>query len=256
MPAKKMYGWRPDLPDHRDFVYGAPLTHAQLPPSVDLRGGCPPVYDQGELGSCTANALSAAFDFDLKKQTGKGFLTPSRLFIYFNERFIEHTVSDDAGAMIRDGVKTLRKQGVCAESLWPYDDANPGPFQQKPPSACFKAGLEHQLVVYRRVPRVLRTMKGCLADGYPFVFGFTVYESFESPDVAKTGTVQMPKPSESALGGHAVVAVGYDDESQRFMVRNSWGVDWGLKGYFTMPYGYLLDGDLADDFWTLRSVEA
>jgi len=95
----------------------------------------------------------------------------------------------------------------------------------------------------------------CLAEGYPFVFGFTVYESFESPAVAKTGVLDMPKPQEKTLGGHAVMAVGYDDKAKRFLVRNSWGSDWGLKGYFTIPYDYLDSRNLADDFWTIRAME-
>jgi C1A family cysteine protease len=97
-------------------------------------------------------------------------------------------------------------------------------------------------------------MKGCLASGYPFVFGFTVYESFESQEVAKTGKAPMPKPGEQVLGGHAVVAVGYDDGQQCFIVRNSWGLKWGMKGYFTLPYGYLTDLNLSNDFWSIRLV--
>jgi C1A family cysteine protease len=98
-------------------------------------------------------------------------------------------------------------------------------------------------------------MKGCLASGYPFVFGFSVYESFESQEVKQTGRVPMPSPNEQLLGGHAVLAVGYDDSQRRFIVRNSWGKDWGMQGYFTIPYAYLLDDNLADDFWTIRQVE-
>ena len=97
-------------------------------------------------------------------------------------------------------------------------------------------------------------MKGCLAQGYPFVLGFSVYESFESPQVVRTGIAQMPAAGEQLLGGHAVLAVGYDDSAQRFVVRNSWGAGWGMKGYFTLPYAYLLDGNLSDDFWTVRQV--
>jgi len=101
---------------------------------------------------------------------------------------------------------------------------------------------------------VLNQMKGCLASGYPFVFGFTVYESFESQHVVTTGVVSMPAAGEKVLGGHAVVAVGYDDTTQRFIVRNSWGPGWGKGGYFTMPYAYLTDSNLSDDFWTVRLV--
>lgn len=245
------YGWKPDLPDHRDYLYSAPVTALKaLPAKVDLRKGCPPVYNQGQLGSCTANSIGAAFEFDQMKEGLKDFM-PSRLFIYYNERDIEGTVNQDSGAMIRDGVKSVNKLGVCPENTWAYDINK---FTQKPPQACYTEAVTHTATQYSRVPRVLNQMKGCLADGYPFVFGFTVYESFESKQVAQTGVVPMPGSGEEVLGGHAVLAVGYDEASHRFIVRNSWGTDWGIKGYFTMPYTYLLDANLSDDFWTIRLV--
>ncbi len=113
----------------------------------------------------------------------------------------------------------------------------------------------HKAVLYKRVTQIANQMKGCLASGYPFVFGFSVYESFMSPAVAKSGHALMPKPNERIEGGHAVLAVGYDDANQWFIVRNSWGTGWGIKGYFTLPYAYLLDQNLADDFWMIRVVK-
>ena len=124
-------------------------------------------------------------------------------------------------------------------------------FSVKPGAACYRAAQQHDITVYERL-ETLSDMKACLADGFPFVFGFTVYESFESPAVAKTGRVPMPSSDERVLGGHAVVAVGYNDADQRFIVRNSWGTSWGLKGYFLMPYAYLANRDLSDDLWTIR----
>ena len=175
----------------------------------------------------------------------------SRLFIYYNERVIEHTVQEDSGAMIRDGIKTLVKQGVCSERSWPYVIAK---FAKKPGAACYKEARDHQVTVYARL-ETADEMRACLADGFPFVFGFSVYESFESATVARTGVAPMPRRNEKLLGGHAVLAVGYDDARKRFLVRNSWGTGWGMKGYFTLPYDYLGDRNLCDDFWTIRRQE-
>jgi C1A family cysteine protease len=136
--------------------------------------------------------------------------------------------------------------------MWPY---NVQKFAQKPPANAYKDALSHQALSYQRVTPTLQQMKGCLASGYPFVFGFTAYESFESEAVAKTGKLNMPKKNEQVVGGHAVMAVGYDNKSSRFIIRNSWGSQWGINGYFTMPYDYLLNGNLSDDFWTIRIVE-
>jgi C1A family cysteine protease len=245
------FGWIPDLPDMRDHLFAAPqAVLAKLPAKVDLRAHCPVVYDQGQLGSCTGNAIAAAVQFDRMKQGATPDFVPSRLFIYYNERVMEHTTPQDAGAQIRDGIKSIAKVGVCPEATdWPYDIAK---FAMKPPNQAFSDALQHTAVSYTRLINTLPQMKGCLAAGYPFVFGFSVYESFESPAVAKKGKVPMPKPGERQLGGHAVMAVGYDDAQKRFIVRNSWGPNWGMAGYFTMPYAYLTDSNLADDFWTVR----
>jgi C1A family cysteine protease len=249
----KRFGWIPDLPDQRDIPYLAPRAILRkLPAKIDLRPNCPPVYNQGELGSCTANAIGAAFEFELIRQKPVKDFMPSRLFIYYNERVIEHTVDSDSGAQIRDGMKSVNKQGVCPESFWSYEIEK---FNVRPANSCYMEALNHQTLSYHRVPQTLNQMKGCLLEGYPFVFGFTVYESFESPAVAKTGKLNMPKKDESVVGGHAVVAVGYNDTSKRFIVRNSWGPGWGMKGYFTIPYDYLLDDNLANDLWTIRMVE-
>jgi C1A family cysteine protease len=241
-----------DLPDDRDHLYAAPLLSFKrgLPQSVDLRPNCPPVYDQGQLGSCTANGIGAAIEFDQRKQ-GNNEFTPSRLFIYYNERVIEGTVSQDSGAQIRDGVKSVAKLGAPPETDWPYDITK---FADQPPPTAYSDALQDVVTSYSRVTHNLTNMKGCLAAGYPFVFGFTVYESFESSTVAQTGIVPMPSPGEQVLGGHCVLAVGYDDTQRRFICRNSWGPNWGLAGYFTMPYEYLINPNLSSDFWTLRSV--
>jgi C1A family cysteine protease len=253
-------GWLPDIPDQRDILFDAKVVLAQLaaplPDKIDLRSSCPAVYNQGQLGSCTANALAAAFDFDRHKE-GQPFMTPSRLFIYWNEREIEGTVSSDAGARIRDGVKVLRKIGTPPETDWPYDITQ---FTVKPDAEAFNDAHKNESLKYQRILSATsdptHDMLVCLASGYPFVSGITVYESFESPQANKTGVIPMPNSNESVLGGHAILVVGFEKSDQRFICRNSWGSDWGDHGYFYLPFAYLTNPGLASDMWVIQSVEA
>ncbi len=259
------FGWRPDQPDHRDFVYSAPgrLLRSQ-PVRVDLRSKCPPVYDQLRLGSCTANAIAGAVQFGRRKARQGPDFVPSRLFIYFNERTIEHSVQFDAGAALRDGIKSVAKQGVCPEAMWPYDDTHGAregdpfpagaPAATKPPTSAYGEAAKHQVVSYERLVQSVTQLKGCLASGYPFVFGFTVYANFFATPTQQA--LVTPMPAGGVQGGHAVMAVGYDDATGSFTCRNSWGVGQGDKGYFFMPYAYVTDPGLAADFWTIRTVES
>lgn len=250
-------GWLPDLPDARDIMYAAPLkVMKKLAPRINLLSGCPGVYNQGGLGSCTANALGTAFEFGRKKQKKTTFM-PSRLFLYYNERVIINTVFSDSGAFLRDGIKCLQKQGICPEKEWTYsDDSSAGAkFTKKPPASCYTNAKKFQIKSYQRLSNNLNVLKGCLSEGYPFVYGFTVYESFMNK-VKSNGMMPMPNFStESVVGGHAVIAVGYDDSKQCMLVRNSWGGSWGNKGNFWMPYAYISNPNLCDDFWTIRMVE-
>jgi C1A family cysteine protease len=246
------YGWIPDLPDVRDLQFAAaPEVVKELPPKVDLRDQCPPVYDQGQLGSCTANAIAAALEFDQMKQHEKEVFVPSRLFIYYCEREVENSVDSDSGAQLRDGIKCVNDIGAPPETDWPYEVSK---FRDKPSETAYADAKMAQALEYKRIQRALDQMKACLAEGYPFVFGFAVYESLEGDEVKKTGVAQMPAQGETLMGGHAVLAVGYDDAEERLIVRNSWSDGWGMKGYFTLPYGYLTERGLASDFWAIRSV--
>jgi C1A family cysteine protease len=241
----RKYGWIPDRPDHRDLLYKIIKPKLTLPQKVDLTLQCSPVENQGQLGSCTANALVGNLEF-LELKENIPYLDLSRLFIYYNERLIEGTVKEDSGATLRDGIKSLVKAGYCSEKMWEYDIKK---FAQKPSIRCYLEARHHRIKEYRSL-LTQNDLLTCLAEGYPFVFGISIYESFESDKVAKTGIIPMPTLSERNLGGHAVMAVGYDRTKQVFIVRNSWGIGWGNKGYFTLPFNYL--EKLGSDYWTIR----
>ena len=247
---KRRLNWKPDRPDFRDQKYSIskPKTY---PSKVDLRPKCPPIVDQGDIGSCTGNALAGAIGF-LEYATIKpeSFQPFSRLFIYYNERVIEGDPGQDGGANIRDGIKTLDREGACFESLWGYSDELTF---KKPTSRAYFQAQGHTITRYSSVNNTdINQLKDALFRGFPIVFGFTVYESFQSKEVGSTGMMPMPDRSESSLGGHAVLCVGYDDSIARFIVRNSWGTDWGDEGYFYMPYSYITNRDLANSFWTIQ----
>ncbi|HAJ56579.1 MAG TPA: peptidase [Candidatus Omnitrophica bacterium] len=246
---RKKYGWKPDIPDQRDFLYKAIRPVIRLPKTVDLTRFCSAVEDQGALGSCTAQALAGNLEF-LDNKIDSIYEDVSRLFIYYNERVLEKAVDFDSGASLRNGIKTLVKTGYCRESLWPYEI---GSFAIKPPRNCYLEAKKHCIESYHRLSTISE-MLICLAEGYPFVFGFAVYESFESQAVARTGRAHMPKKDERMLGGHAVTAVGFNQKEERFLIRNSWGTNWGKKGYFTLPYEYVKT--LAADFWTIRKLNS
>jgi C1A family cysteine protease len=243
-------GWNPSLPDHRDWKYQASPDPAALPASVDLKPWCAPVEDQGELGSCTAFAIGGALEY-LQNKEGLGHFTPSHLFIYWYERSREGTTGSDSGAMIRDGIYVVGHRGVYPEEYWPYD---PAKYAEQPPTAWEEKVQKDVFKTYWSVGQSATGMKSCLAEGYPFVFGVSCYDSFLSDEVAQTGVVPMPDPSEQLQGGHAILAVGYDSAASRVTFRNSWSSGWGDQGYGTIPFEYLESRDLAGDFWTLRST--
>lgn len=242
------YGWRPDTPNPHDLMYEPEIELLKnLPEVFSLRTGMPTVYDQLQLGSCTANAIGGVVQFQqLQQQNPEGQNVPSRLFIYYGERVIEGTVDSDAGAEIRDGIKVVAKLGAPPESDWPYDISK---FAEKPPESAYIDALKFRALRYSRVRRTVNYIKAAIAAKHPIAFGFVVYSSFED-NIGSDGIMPMPKPGEEMLGGHAVVAMGYN--TTHVEVRNSWGDAWGDKGYFWMPWQYIVDPSFCSDFWTIK----
>jgi len=234
-------------------------------------------YDQGQLGSCTANGLAFCYVYDEIKQNNKIQFMPSRLFIYYNERYIEGTTNQDAGAQISDGVSVLQQFGVCSEEEWPYDAPK---YMDVPTYECYATGSKCKAL---KTGNVLEMEAGvnksthvvaALAAGYPVILGFVVFNSFEDDTTSQTGTMSMPSPTDTVVGGHCVVIVGHNMELG-FLVRNSWGNQWGCpangpntpRGYFWMPSAFLngsymanqgdgtfVQTDYCSDFWVITSV--
>ncbi len=285
--AKRKYGWRRSTPDARDHKY---VPSAQALAEVkdgsaapDLRSADGPIFDQGQLGSCTANCWLGMFMFATKKLFGETFLG-SRLQLYLDERKLNGNVDTDSGAEMRDGAKCLATIGVCPESMRPYDVSR---YTVQPSADCYTEAAKRKIVQYMNVAQDLDHMKACLAEGFPFIFGFNVASSFESFSVSRTGIVPMPKAGETVVGGHCMEVLGYIDANGQsvmstaakgsavghairlitglrsfgvkaptnvFICRNSWGTSWGDGGYCYVPYAFLTDSKWCEDFWTVRVV--
>jgi len=248
LEGNRFFGAHRDAPDSRDRIYQPPKLKS-LPKSVDLRPQCPAVYDQRPLQSCTANATAAAVEFERMKLGLKPEFTPSRLFIYYNERKLLGTQDKDGGAPLREAIKVLAKQGDCPEKLWPYD---PAKVNLRPPESCYREAVRYEDMSYERLEQDLAHMKACLASGSPFVLSFGIYSGSETEAARKAETFPIPKAGETLLGNHAVMAAGYDDAGERLLIRNSYGPDWGIAGYCWLPYAYATSPKFAGDFWTLR----
>jgi C1A family cysteine protease len=246
----KWYGYKRDMRDPRDHEYKS--IGASLPSIVDLRPHCPPVMNQGQLGSCVAHGTTGAVRYLLRK-SGKRDHNYSRLQLYYDGRVVEGTVKEDSGLEIRDAIKCVAKLGVGHETLWPY---KVGKFANKPPQSVYTDALKYQSLAYQRVTVSTSSVMQVLADGYPVIIGVTLFESFESDNTAATGLVPMPALSkEQILGGHCMYVVGYGQKPDHFTVRNSWDTDWGDKGDCYFPYGYIGSTKFGGDYWAITKVE-
>ena len=246
-PSHKTFGWLPDVPDFRDLRYGDHyrVNEAAMPSKVSIRANMSPVRDQGQLGSCTGFSTCAAVEYLIP------VFVVSPLFVYYEERAAEGSIKSDAGANIRTGIKVLNKIGAAQEAKWPYNDG-PTKFMRKPTKTVVKDAGKRKLTTYLRCASRLQVMSA-LASLKPVVIGFSCYASLESAAVDKTGVVPMPKPTERMIGGHAICLTGFDQSTKLFEFKNSWGTSWGDNGYGYLPFDYLDDRNLSDDFWCLQN---
>jgi len=267
---KKGLGWRPDLPDIRDYnsetaaiqpLLKKVLGKKAATAAVDLRQYCSPIEDQGELGSCTAHAAAGLYEYFEKRTTGK-VIDVSRRFIYKTTRNLMR-VKGDTGAELRTAMGALVLFGAPPERYWPYDESA---FDQEPPAFLYAYGQNFQALKYFRLdppgtaaPVVLDRLKRQMAAGVPAMFGFSCYDSLYDSD---DGNIPFPGVKERTIGGHAIVCVGYDDAKPckgttrkgALLIRNSWGRTWGHGGYGWLPYDYVLKG-WAEDFWCMLKAE-
>nr|WP_275403885.1 LamG-like jellyroll fold domain-containing protein [Pseudonocardia acidicola] len=214
----------------------------------------PPVYDQGRMNDCTAHAMAAALHVVLKRQQARDVAPLSRLFIYYNERKDEGTLGQGLygrPVQMRDCLQSVAKVGCCPEELWPYQIEA---LDRPPPAPLYVVAARRRVTTYERVVQDLDHLKACLWSGFPFVFGIRMFSGFPAYGSSGVAEVPVPAPTERPLGGHALLAVGYDDRRQVFIVRNSWGATWGDGGFAYLPYRYLTDPYLSFDHWVVSAV--
>jgi C1A family cysteine protease len=245
------FGWRPDYPDYRDFPLRAVMPAAVEVPMVKNLI-TPPVLDQGDLGSCVFHALATHMEAVMvanRESSEWWYLSP--LFGYYNYREAHGSIDVDQGAHPRLALKQAASDGICRESLWPYRISS---WRLKPPAEAYTEARNHRVHSYFRLQQDISEMLACIASGYGFICGVSVYESFLSDYTERTGKVVLPQRGEAWLGGHAVYICGHDKHARHFLGQNSWGTGWGNKGRFTIPFDYLADAGLAGDFWTIRML--
>ncbi len=253
---KRVLDWKRPDPER---LAAAPKFHPHphlarvQPSSIDLRSQQAQVYDQGSEGACTAHMTAGAIQ-NRQIVQGLTLVMPSRQFNYYNARMDEGSVAQDAGASILDAYNVLKEYGWCPEEMWQYLASN---LTLKPTPDCYQAALPNKIEAFENVAQDLGTIKAALAESVPVGIGFTCFNSLMSAKTAKSGIVQMPSQRDlvqGSIGGHAILLVGYDDSRSLFTFRNSWGETWGDTGYGYMPYDYVADNRLADDFHALRKI--
>lgn len=250
----RVFGWLRDLPDFRDQRFESEVPAFTLPVVHSLRPVSPTIVDQTSLGSCCANMGAESLWMAERQRTGNPLLPfPSRLFIYYNVRLEMHLIKKgDTGASIRDTIKAIKKYGAPDESDWPYDVVK---FNRKAPKKLYTAAKEETpSITYQAVKQTLVDIKRALYEGHPVCFGFSVYASLMSPEVERTGVIPMPSFGERCLGGHAILAIGYDENKGAIELQNSWGPDWGDAGRAWLPYAYIENPNLASDFWVILTA--
>jgi C1A family cysteine protease len=198
----------------------------------------PPIDDQLSLGACSADAIVAAIEY-------KTPFVGSRLFVYYNERLLNKSIAEDAGSTLETGMQAVSTYGVCEERLYPYNISH---FTDTPSAEAYANGLLHRATKYVKVDRDMNALKNILAQGTPVIAAIHIYSSFERSEEK----IKLPSATEESLGGHAVLICGYDHRG--WILRNSWGVGWGAKGYSYLPYVYLLDSSFCTECWAITEV--
>jgi len=260
-PNGRGLGWRSAGPEHlrlKTFAASAPVG-AVLPSSggVCQTGFLPPIWDQGATSSCAGHAAARCVAYDRAAQSLPGAdRTPARLMAYYDGRALRGNQGSDSGAVIGDVFDAISTQGVCFEDGddgWPFD---PAKITVKPNDNCYAAALKDRALDRSAVPQDIDQIRACLNAKLPVAFGISVFSGLDSAECARGVPVPMPQPNEPCLGGHAIVAVWYDDPSRYFLINNSWSAGWGIHGSFWLPYAYVADPSLASDFQVIRSMEA
>ncbi|MBR4678469.1 MAG: hypothetical protein IKO99_10765 [Bacteroidales bacterium] len=245
----KKGGYKSAPPKDNTPQYKASIDASKLPAKVDLRPYMTAVENQSTLGSCTANAAAGAYEY-LKKWHQQENFDLSRLFLYYNTRALMGLENEDSGGNFYDVMEAMAEYGVCSEKSWPYDIKK---YRQKPPSQCYEEAKQNVISKYEQVELDLTAWKSVLAEGYPIVFGIGTSSAFDNP---RNGFIPTPKSGEADQGGHAMCCVGYSDPDKVFIVRNSWGHQWGDKGYCYIPYSYMLNPEFnTGDCFVIYSID-